>query len=403
MNEDELREFLESATVDTPGKGGQSADATDAPAPRLSFEKLMQMKRAESAGDRAAAPVDPAAQDQAPTPAAAPTPPAAPSAAPTAPQDPPATEVLPQAPSATPAPVTPPVPPAAPEPELAPIILPGPPQPNARPVSNEPFWETHARAAAAAPEVPATPAAPAPTTPVPSATPATTPLSAARPEAHSQTGIVENHTDDPFGADPLPVPGVDGAGDDYERIEVVGAEKSHSKMIPWIIVGAGAILAIILAIVVVFAVRGGSAEPTETAEPTTEAPAEPTTEEPTAEPPAETSEPPAETTPPADEPPEVEVGKTGSFKIDSWGVQGEISAKFGWPSYTISNGTLTFEGGTLLPQFPDSCAAMRTGFGITKLDDGTFEVHRPAETCAEAPDFYNEVWGLTAAIVPTLK
>jgi len=357
MNEDELRAFLESATVgDSETEADTESEEAKDPAAGMSFEELMRMKRGDSSPSESAGSASAAEASARPSaPGASQEPPAAPATS-----EPPVTEVLPQ----------------ASEPELTPIVLPGPPRPASKPDASEPFWEPKK-------------AAPAAAAPAASETPSTAPLP-------SGSNLVEDPASDLFGSDPLPSP---GSEEEYERISVVGSEKPRSKFVPWLIVGLGAVLAIAVSIVIVLAVRGGGESEPQT-EPTTQSP--PATSEPTEETPVEPTETEPET-PAADEPPEVEVGNTGSFKIDSWGVQGEISAKFGWPSYKISGDTLTFEGGTLLPQFPDSCAAMRTGFGITKKADGSFEVFRPAETCAEAPDFYNEVWGLTAAIIPTLK
>ena len=58
-------------------------------------------------------------------------------------------------------------------------------------------------------------------------------------------------------------------------------------------------------------------------------------------------------------------------------------------------------GGAVLEALVEE--AMRTGFGITKKADGSYVVLRPNERCAEAPELFDEVWGLTAAIIPTIK
>jgi hypothetical protein len=184
------------------------------------------------------------------------------------------------------------------------------------------------------------------------------------------------------------------AESEYERIAVTGGEKK--RFIPWIVVGAGAIIALVAAILIVLSVRGGDSE----TDPTT---APPTTEQPTETTPSEPDPEPVEPEPNPNEPPVVEVGPTGDFPIPAWGLQGEISAQFGWPQYRFEGENLILHGGTLLPQFPESCAEMREGFGLTRMADGTLEVLRPAQTCAEAPELYDQVWGLTAATIPTFK
>lgn len=356
MNEDELRAFLESATVDdSDGEGGSKDPATQ----RMSFEELSRRGReneAEARNDEAGArPTSDSAQRDASRPR-------------------------------TPEPGSAQASSDSDDAELTPIVLPAPPRASK---PTEPFWEQPRNAKSASQRKPERTPAEEP--------PSTAPLPV-EPEANPAADVPERDSAGQlFGSDPLPTPETG----EYEKISVVGSEKSKSHLVPWIIVGAGAVIAIVASIFIVLAVRGGTEEPP-VAEPTSQSPDDTATEEPVEEPTTEPTEP-EESEPAADEPPAVEVGNTGDFNIESWGVKGEISAKFGWPRYTISGDTLTFEGGTLLPQFPESCATMRTGFGITKQADGSFEVHRPAETCADAPDFYNEVWGLMAAIIPTLK
>lgn len=380
MNEDELRAFLESATVGdddhdeahdaehAPGAAGE-ADADPAaaapgktpaapaqdPAERLpSFDELMGIEREPEP------PAEGLRRGQ--------------NAAPAAPQ------------------------PADADVELTPLVLPGP---GTRPAPAEPVRPPQpavapapqpARRSTAAPDepaIPADPTQPAPAQPVAAraAAPATQPTPATAPL--------------PTGVDAL-LGSAGGSGDDdgYEPIAVTGGERGRARFIPWIVVGAGAVVALIAAVLIVFAVRGDGGEPSPTAAPTTTE--EPSTPAPTEEEPKPS---PTETdAPDSDQPPTVDVGRTGTMDIPAWGVTSQISAKFGWPSYTIdAGGNLVLDGGTLLPEFPESCAAMRTGFGITKKADGSYVVLRPAERCADAPELFDEVWGLTAAIIPTIK
>lgn len=270
---------------------------------------------------------------------------------------------------------------------VAPITLPGPP---ARPsVRTEP--------APASPQPAPVSPEPAqsllPTQPVPAPVPA--PAGAQHPPISTAQLIADLGFDAPAPAGPEPV-------DAYEKISVTGGERSRPGFLPWIIVGAIAVIALVASVMIVLSVRGSdNAEA-----PAADAPAEaPATQEPAAPgTPDEPADGPADPETPetmGDEAPTVDVGQTGAFPIPDWGLTGEISAKFGWPQYRFEGDTLILSGGTLLPKFPESCAAMREGFGLTKLEDGTLEVHRPAETCAEATELYNQVWGLTAATIPT--
>ncbi|MBO1900734.1 hypothetical protein J4H92_02075 [Leucobacter weissii] len=268
-------------------------------------------------------------------------------------------------------------------PEVTPLILPGPP-PSARAARRQSAPRTAQPAAPVPEQAPAVPTAPFPRQPdAAQAAPFVAPSTQELPAALG------------FGPSAEPA-----RPTDYEPVSATGQERRRSRLMPWIVTGVGAAVVLVAAVLIVLAIRGNGADPAPTTAPTTPpvtptAPAEDPTPEPEPEPDDD-----------ADEAPEVEVGQTGNFPIPDWGVNGQISEKFGWPQFRFEgadNETLILLGGTLLPQFPDSCAEMREGFGLTRDAEGEIEVHRPAETCAEAPELYNEVWGLVAATVPTFE
>lgn len=401
MNEDELRAFLESATVggddDGDRDGTPENEAPEAPARAAAFDEAAPTAPMPAVQ----APEDPAAPAAEPQPGRLPSfdelmgikrdpAPAAPSA--------------PAAPAA-PGPVIPPVSAASAaaaaastpgaEPELTPLVLPGPgtrpatpaaPAVPSNPQAPTAFSPQPARSTQRPAAVPVA-APPAAATPTPARTsPLPTGIGALAGQGAAQNGIAPN------GAS---ASGSSG-GDDYEKISVTGGEKK--RFIPWIVVGAGAVVALIAAVLIVFAVRGGG-EPAPTAAPTTSESPEPDPSESTA---PEPSDEPDET-PAPDEAPTVEVGQTGDFPIPDWGLSGQISGQLGWPQYRFEGENLILFGGSLLPQFPDSCAAMREGFGLTRQADGSLEVLRPAERCAAAPELYDQVWGLVAATIPTFQ
>ncbi|QBE48314.1 hypothetical protein [Leucobacter triazinivorans] len=168
---------------------------------------------------------------------------------------------------------------------------------------------------------------------------------------------------------------------------------------PWIIVGLVAVLAIIVSIVVVNLVRGadagsGSGEASDqTAEPTTPPPTTPDAPE---EGEGEGEDDPE---PPEDDVPRVEVGPTMELPIPQWGVNGQLSSKFGSTSYTLENGnTELWLDSALIRQLP--CEG---NWGATQLAEGQYEVLRPAESCAAAPELYEELWGLTDAFVQSIR
>lgn len=171
-----------------------------------------------------------------------------------------------------------------------------------------------------------------------------------------------------------------------------------STRLPWIIVGAVAIVAIIVSIVVVNVARGSESAPEATTNTTT---TEPETTQP--EPETTTPEAPKPVEKPKDQAPSVEVGPTVTMQIVPWTVTSELSQRFGQTSFNIPDGVNLELTSELLNSFPESCAAMRTAWGATKLEDGTFQVRKPAEGCAEAPELYDTVWGLVAAWVDTIQ
>jgi len=171
---------------------------------------------------------------------------------------------------------------------------------------------------------------------------------------------------------------------------------------PWIVVGIIALIALIASIVVVNLARGAQEEPPPVTEPTTtqtpDTPSQPTT--PDAEPEADADADGEDAEP--DGPPQVEVGATYDMNIGPWNATSQISQRFGSISFTIPDNTNLVLNSDLLNSLPDSCAAMRQGWGATKTESG-YEVLKPAERCAEAPELYDEVWGLVDAWVKTIR
>lgn len=210
----------------------------------------------------------------------------------------------------------------------------------------------------------------------------------------------------PAGEEPRPVPARDRlAYEQAERVRTAQLETKPestnriAKFRPWIIVGVVAVLALVGSIVMVNLARGGgdtTATPAPTTtQPTTEnSPSTPATTEPT-----ETDDP----TPDADEVPAVEVGPTNNMPIGPWNATSELSQKLGSTSFSIPDGSNLVLSSALLDSFPNECADMRTAWGATLLENGTYEVRKPATRCAAAPELYDEVWGLVAAWVTTIK
>ena len=178
-----------------------------------------------------------------------------------------------------------------------------------------------------------------------------------------------------------------------------GDSDRGAKAKPWIIVGIVTVVALIASIVVLNIARGNDAPEAETPSTTQEITTAPTkTPTPTKKP--ETEKP---TEKPADKAPTVDVGPTGEMNVPTWGITAQISGKFGWPNYEIRGEQLVLLGSPLINQLPDSCAAMREQWGIERTAAGGYEVFKPETTCAAAPELFDELWGLTAAMVDSVQ
>ncbi|WP_336651947.1 MULTISPECIES: hypothetical protein [unclassified Leucobacter] len=178
----------------------------------------------------------------------------------------------------------------------------------------------------------------------------------------------------------------DGSGDRAARAK------------PWIVVGIVAVLALIASIMILNLARGTQETPqpttdaTPTQTPKTTSPAKPKTTNDDDDTP--TSQPSG--------PPTVDVGPTYDMAIGPWNATSQISQRFGPVNFNIPDGVNLVLTSDLLSSFPDSCAAMREGWGATKTDAG-YVVRKPATRCAAAPELYDEVWGLTDAWVRTIR
>ncbi len=368
MNDDELRAFLESATV------GDSEPEPEDEAPEQPAEL--------------APTVVPATLFVPPAPAAGPQP------------GPTFDELIglrrQQAADPDPVPLVLPEPPkpAAAEPGVTPLQLPVPPRATPVPgaiADTQPPTQPLSRADLPVPPVPTAPIVPAapPAPIVPPVLPAAAPAAPLPADA----------------ADPLlglipPTPPT-GGGDDYEKIAVTGGS-DRNKFLPWIIVGAGAAIALVASVVIIN-LAGGGATPEPTAAP---APTETTTTQ-SATTPTEATQTPTTTPKPvqptSDQPPQVDVGQTMALDVPFWNITADLSTRFGQTSYVIDGENRLVLTSALINSLPESCAAMRSEWGILRTGETTFEVLKPAQRCADAPEVFDELWGLTAAMVKSIR
>ena len=182
--------------------------------------------------------------------------------------------------------------------------------------------------------------------------------------------------------------------EETQEFEPYEPRKRSPYLIPWLIVAGIVIAAAVVAVVVVNSMGG---EPDAQPAPTTSTPAVPTPADPAPTPTAD----PTPTPEPDDGVPDVDVGETFTMPIEAWGTQAEVSYKFGTVNYTIPDDNLILSS-PLINSLPEECASMRNQWGVTRIDGG-FEVLKPAERCEAAPEVYDELWGLTAAMVDSMQ
>ncbi|MBK0417871.1 hypothetical protein JD276_02325 [Leucobacter sp. CSA1] len=161
-------------------------------------------------------------------------------------------------------------------------------------------------------------------------------------------------------------------------------------MVPWIVVGIIAVVALIISIVIVTVARSGEGAASDGGRTPTQ------TEAPATEEPEETDAPDEESVP------SVDVGDTFDVPIGAWGVTAQASQKFGSIWYDLQGENLVLSS-PLIDSLPDSCAEMRSQWGITRTPAGEYEVLKPAERCEAAPEVYDELWGLTAAMAESIR
>lgn len=179
-------------------------------------------------------------------------------------------------------------------------------------------------------------------------------------------------------------------------------ERPQSNAKPWVIIGIIAIVAIVASIVIVSLVRGqdadeaandGPSQTTQTDDSATDDTGGSTDDEAEDEPEDEDEDEDS-----GFDVPKVTVGPTNTLKIGPWNATSQLSEKFGMTSFSIPDNVHMKLDSPLIAQLPSSCQG---DWGVTKTDDG-YEVLKP-DSCSEAPEVYDEIWGLLDAYVKTIK
>ena len=246
------------------------------------------------------------------------------------------------------------------------------------------------------------------------ATAATQPIAATQPVAATQPSEATTPMPAPVRSAPrqAPLPGpvrtrsTATPADDVPTGPVRSGRGGMAKALPWIVIGAVAVIALIVALVFVNSTRAGDEPTTTPTAPTTEPTTKPV--EPTEEP----EEEPEEEAQDSDEAPRVDVGPNPiQMNVDPAGISIETSTKLGeYPGwYVVNDPQLSVMLHTnLMGSFPESCSAMRSvegksPWGIAKGEDGKWTVIRPEGSCAADPKLYDEVWGLMQGVADSAK
>lgn len=197
------------------------------------------------------------------------------------------------------------------------------------------------------------------------------------------------------------------------NFEEVEARERSPHLIPWIVTGAIAVIAILVSLIVMNLAKGDADQAADPTPPVTQTPDEQPEPEPEPEPTPEPEPEPEEPAVDPDRPDDaldtsgVTIGDT--FLLDvgfDWNMTTEVPNKFGleW-RYVLEdmNWYLVLQHSDLINSLPDSCAAQRAQWGLEKLDDGSFRAYSPQEMCEENESLYIELLGLVRHMEKTAQ
>lgn len=197
----------------------------------------------------------------------------------------------------------------------------------------------------------------------------------------------------------------------FEEVEV---RERSPHLIPWIVTGAIAVIAILVSLIVMNIAKDDSGPNAEPTPPPVETPGEE---------PEDTPDPQPEPEPEPEEPAEPEVDPnrpddaidTSSVTIGStflldvghdWNITTEVPNKFGleW-RYILedANRLLVLQYSDLINSLPDSCAAQRNQWGLEKMEDGEIRAYSPQNVCEENESLYTELLGLVRHMAETAQ
>lgn len=100
--------------------------------------------------------------------------------------------------------------------------------------------------------------------------------------------------------------------------------------------------------------------------------------------------------------PSVDVGDTFKMDVSQWGVSVLVSRKLSNIHYELRGENLYLTSDQSM-SLPVSCQVMREGFGLVRGANGGYRALKPEKRCEDAPELYDELWGLMDAMAKTVK
>lgn len=185
---------------------------------------------------------------------------------------------------------------------------------------------------------------------------------------------------------------------DFEEVE----ERERSPyLLPWIITGGIAIVAILVSLIVMNLAKADPEPAPETKPPVTE----PVKPEPVPETGDEDIEEEPEEEPADPDRPDdaidtsgVTIGNELNMPINHWDVSVKVSSKISDVRYNLGDGgtdpdRIIISAG-LIDQLPDSCAQQRESWGMERVGANEYRALSPQKMCEENPSLYTELLGI---------
>lgn len=191
----------------------------------------------------------------------------------------------------------------------------------------------------------------------------------------------------------------------FFEFEDVEAHQRSPHLIPWLVAGMVAVIALLASVIVLNVARGANDEAKPEPTPTSQEPTTPETSEPETEP--EDTPEPAENPDDEIDTSHVVVGSVWTLDVayEGWNIQTDVPNKFVEWTYTLQGDDQQYLvlDSALINSLPESCKEMRNKWGLERVAAGKFEAYSPQTMCEENPALYTEILGLTRAMAETVR